>query len=322
MPACAPQLGGARLGSATSLEPCRNPASQPLRGGPWEADWGADAQVRPHCPLITSAGVGEPLASGEPAGRRAAVWLLHSRPWRVRRLGSRDPLVKASGQTTVAVRTPRIGAERGPSPLQSWPLTVAERPSRFLFFFNPTPPPSPTRQVRLLQTQIQPWRRTGPEPGQWASPWGRRPRIPSPQPRPCILNWLLGHWSQQLSTPIDSFLTVCPAPLSLSSKQHRPLCGKTEPRKSYTPPTLLGGAVWPNPSLKVPDRKGRGRGTRPRCSSWHPLLSPHLDPLQSETAPQGAGSGVLGSSAPPLSGFLRFWAQSFKGDPGSPASPS
>ena len=301
MPASAPQLGGARLGSPTSLEPCRNPASQPLRGGPWEADWGADAQVRPHCRLITSAGVGEPPASGEPAGRQAAVWLLHSRPWRVRRLASRDPLVKASGQTTVAVRTPRIGAERGPSPLQSWPLTVAERPSRFCFFFliplHPTPPPP--RQVRLLQTQIQPWR-TGPEPGQWASPWRRRPRIPSPQPRPCILNWLLGHWSQQLSTPIDSFLTVCPAPLSLSSKQLGPLCGKTEPRKSYTPPTLLGGAVWPNPSLKVPDRKGPGRGHKAQVPFTAPSLIPSPGSPSIRNSPTGSrvwGPGFLSPSS-------------------------
>ena len=174
-------LGGARLGSPTSLQPCRIPASQPLRGDPWEADWGADAQVRPHCLLITSAGVGERSASGEPAGRRAAVWLLHSRPWRAAASpASRDPLGKASGQMTVAVRTPRMGAERGPSPLQSWPTVRKGLPVCFLI------PLHPRRQVRLLQTQMQPWRRAGPEPGQWASLWRRRPRVPSPNPDPAF----------------------------------------------------------------------------------------------------------------------------------------
>ena len=94
-------------------------------------------------------------------------------------------------------------------------------------------------------------------------------------------------------------------------------CGETEPRKSYTPPTLLSGAVWLNPSVKVPDCKGPGRGHEARAPFPAPSLIPsHLDPLQSETAPQGAGPGVLGSSARPSVWVLRFWAQSFEGDPG------
>lgn len=115
------------------------------------------------------------------AGRRAAVWLLHSRPWRAAASpASRDPLGKASGQMTVAVRTPRMGAERGPSPLQSWPTVRKGLPVCFLI------PLHPRRQVRLLQTQMQPWRRAGPEPGQWASLWRRRPRVPSPNPDPAF----------------------------------------------------------------------------------------------------------------------------------------
>lgn len=93
---------------------------------------------------------------------------------------SRDPLGKASGQMTVAVRTPRMGAERGPSPLQSWPTVRKGLPVCFLI------PLHPRRQVRLLQTQMQPWRRAGPEPGQWASLWRRRPRVPSPNPDPAF----------------------------------------------------------------------------------------------------------------------------------------
>lgn len=181
MPASAPQPRRSAAGLPYQPPAVQNPGLPAPPRGPVGSRLGADAQVRPHCPLITSAGVGERSASGEPAGRRAAVWLLHSRPWRAAASpASRDPLGKASGQMTVAVRTPRMGAERGPSPLQSWPTVRKGLPVCFLI------PLHPRRQVRLLQTQMQPWRRAGPEPGQWASLWRRRPRVPSPNPDPAF----------------------------------------------------------------------------------------------------------------------------------------
>ena len=199
------------MGSPTSLQPCRNRASQPLRGDPREADWGAHAQGKPHCPLITSAGVGEPPASGKPAGRRAAVWLLHSQPWRVPRLASRDPFVKASGQTTVAVRTPRMGAERGPSPLQSWPLSVGERTSRVLlvcFFLSPS---TPKGRCVCSRHKCSPGEKQVHSQASGPLFGGGGPAFPPPTP---TLHSELAARSLEpkAQPPLDSFLTVPSTP--------------------------------------------------------------------------------------------------------------
>lgn len=85
-------------------------------------------------------------------------------------------------------------------------------------------------------------------------------------------------------------------------------CGETEPRKSDSPPTLLSGAVWLNPPV------ARSLGALPA-----PLLSPHTWIPFNQKQPHREPD--LWSWFPHrvlLSGFLRFWAQSFEGDPGRP----
>ena len=101
------------------------------------------------------------------------------------------PSLRLQGKRLSLSGPPGWGQREAPRHFRAGP-SLGERTSRVLLvcFFIPL---HPQRQVRLLQTQRQPWRGAGPQPGQWAPPWRRRPRVPTPQPRPCILNWLLGH---------------------------------------------------------------------------------------------------------------------------------
>lgn len=153
----------------------------------------------------------------------------------------RDPLVKASGQTTVAVRTPpppRMGAERGPSPLQSWPTVLNGLPVCFLI------PLHPRRQVRLLQKTNAALEKSTSRARPVGFPLEEEAPRSQPQPRPCILNWLLGRWSQRLSPHIDSFLTVCPGLAFLLQAVLAERRGQTAPLWT---PGLLGvclGCSW------------------------------------------------------------------------------
>ena len=95
------------------------------------------------------------------------------------------PSLRLQGKRLSLSGPPGWGQREAPRHCRAGPsLWVKGLPGFCLFvFFIPL---HPQRQVRLLQTQMQPWREAGPQPGQWAPLWRRRPGVPTPNPDPAF----------------------------------------------------------------------------------------------------------------------------------------
>lgn len=175
---------------ASSRAETRPPS--PSAGTRREADWGADAQVKPHCPPSPPQESGSPPRLGSRPGVGPPSGYCTADRGASPASPAAIPSLRLQGKRLSLSGPPGWGQREAPRRSELAP-SVDERIYRVLsvcLFFIPL---HPQRQVRLLQTQMRPRRGAGPQPGQWAPPWRRRPRVPTPQPRPCILNWLLGH---------------------------------------------------------------------------------------------------------------------------------